>query len=749
MRKLLLLSIWLFSGLHTFGQISVSSTPPSFNNPLINNVPTYKLPIVNENQLRIEDDLAQQDKSTPLRFGKDFSVQLNLNNSGVWEQLPNGDKVWRLKIKSKDAKSINLIFDDFYMPQGGEFFIYNLDKTSIIGAFTSINNKTHGQFSTAPVKGQTVILEYYEPISAQGQGRLQVSSIIHAYRDMFKTADDYIQSLDKNFGDAGNCNVDINCAEGSNWQDEKRSVAMILTNGNTRWCTGTMVNNTAQDTTPYILTGEHCLDGNEDTWVFVFNYESPNCNGLDGNVIQSISGSITRASFAYSDLALLELSAIPPPSYLVYYAGWNNSTTASTNPVCIHHPSGDVKKISQDLGTIGNGFAYNVDHWRIQNWNVGTTESGSSGAPLFDSNGRIIGQLHGGNASCSNTTGFDEFGKLSASWLGGGTQATQLKHWLDPLNTGSTTSDGQYYVTPSFSDNLVIDSIGNLNTCGNVQQPKAFVTNLGNNMINTLNITYQYNNGVTLTEQWNGNLTWLQSTAIDLPLVNLPLGSQSLSISITIPNITDEDNSDNSTTKSFHINSSNTNVNINLQTDSWPEEISYKILDINENIVFQVNSTQIIGSNFENTLIAKTACLPNGCYRAIINDNLGDGLSGGNGSAAGYFEITTDTTQLGIINGNFGYSDTIRFCVPNFVNSEAIYKKVTIELFPNPTNGIINFATEKLPNEIRIYDLLGKQIGQIDSPNTNQLDLSFYQKGFYFIRFRFDNQWIVEKILVR
>lgn len=748
MQKTLLLIIGLLGCYQAFGQINVESTPQSFIYPLLKDVPTYTLPIVNEHQLRAEDDVNTQNKSTPMRFGKDFPVQLNLNNAGVWEQLPNGDRVWRLKIQSKKAKSINFIFDDFYMPINAEFFIYDINKENIIGAFTSKNNKPHRKFSTVPVKGQIVILEYYEPQNVQGQGSLQISSIIHAYRDMFKTANDYLLSLNKNFGDSESCNVDINCPEGNTWQDEKRSIAMILTNGNTRWCTGVMINNTAQDTTPYILTGDHCLDGNENTWLFVFNYESPTCNGNNGNLTQSISGSITRANYSQSDFALLELSVKPPANYLIYYAGWNRSTIASTNTVSIHHPSGDVKKISQDLGTVVNGFAYNSDHWRVQNWEVGTTESGSSGAPLFDNNGRIIGQLHGGNASCSNA-GFDEFGKLSASWLGGGTSATRLRNWLDPLNTNTVTLDGQYYVSAAFTNNIVIDSIGNFNSCGNVQQPKIYVKNLGNNPINTLDITYQYNNNITLTEQWNGNLTWLQSTTIDLPLISLPIGSQVLNVSVNIPNITDEDNSDNSVSQNFNINSTNTKVIINLQTDFWPEEISYKILDANDNNIFAINSTQITGSSFENTLITQNLCLPNGCYKAIIEDSYGDGLAGGNGSLPGYFEIRTDTTQLGIINGNFGTSETINFCVPNFVDTQPIYQEISIALFPNPTTGIIYFTTDKQPNEIQIYDALGKQVQQLNALTTNSLDLNNHTKGFYFIRFRFDNQWISKKVIVQ
>lgn len=745
--KSLLLSLYLFCSFYSMGQISVLGIPTSFESPLFRDVPTYILPIVNEDQLLAEDVLTQLNKSAPLRFGKDFQVQLNLHNAGIWETLPNGDRVWRLKIRSKNAKSINFIFDDFFMPVGATFYIYNQNKTDLIGAFTHRNNKEHGQFSTAPVQGDVVILEYYEPISVQNQGRLQVSSIIHAYRDMFKTANDYIQSLDKDFGDAGNCNVDINCNDGNDWQDEKRSVAMILTNGNTRWCSGVMINNTAQDTTPYLLTGNHCLDGNEDTWLFIFNYESPTCNGFDGNLSQSISGSTTRASYAISDFALLELSAAPPANYLVYYAGWNNSTMANAGSVCIHHPSGDVKKISKDNDILMNGFAYNSHHWRVQDWEIGTTEAGSSGAPLFNSDGKVIGQLHGGNASCSSG-GFDEFGKLSSSWLGGGTFNAQLKHWLDPINSGLQTLEGQYYVSAAYTNNIVVDSIVNFNACGNVQQPKIHVKNLGNNTISALNISYKYNNNATQTFQWNGQLSWLQTTIIPLPLVSLSTGSQVLEVSITIPNVIDEDNSDNTLQRNFTINNTNTNVIINLQTDSWPEEISYHIIDENDNTIFSVNTFQITGSSFENTLLTESLCLPDGCYKAIIEDSFGDGLGGGNGSSPGYFEIVTDTTQLGIINGNFGDADTILFCVPNFVNTSTIVEEKEVHIFPNPTHGVLNFRTSETPKEIIIYNSLGQTLQHIQ-PQTNTIHLENYQKGLYFIRFVYDSQSIIKRVVLK
>jgi hypothetical protein len=746
MKKTILSLFFILITTLSFAQISVQSTPSSFTNILLQNVPIYKLPMVNEAELRAEDALEQErEKTIPLRFGTDFSVELNLNNSGIWETLANGDKVWRLKIESENAKSLNFIFSDFYMPKGGEFFIYNANKTYLIGAFTALNNKNHGEFSTAPVKGNSVILEYYEPQNVQNQGRIEVSKIIHAYRDMFATADDYIQSLAENFGNSGSCNIDVNCATGANWQNEKRSVAMVLTSGNTRWCSGAMVNNTAQDTTPYFLTGRHCLDGNEATWLFIFNYESPICGGSDGSLTQSVSGSTTRANYPQTDLALLELSVKPPDNYLVFYAGWDRSGVANTGSVTIHHPSGDVKKISVDNGSIINGQNYNTDHWRVQNWENGTTEGGSSGAPLFDANKRIIGQLHGGLASCSNSQ-YDEFGKFSASWLGGGTNGTQLKHWLDPINGNSTTFDGQYFVTAAFANNIKVNAVNGFTDCGSIFYPKIIVENLGSNAVTNLEIAYQYAGFGQQIIYWTGNLAWLQTIEIPISGYSFPIGNHSLTINITVPNTTDEDILDNSFTNNFTVTTTNSNVKINLKTDSWPEEISYKIVNDNDNTVFQIFSTQITGSAFENTLLTENICLPSGCYKAIIRDNASDGLSGGFGSDPGYFEIVSNDLQLAIINGNFGASDTVSFCLPNgnspgqpAVSTKNIIKnKIDIAIFPNPTDGFLNFETKEKILVIYIFDMLGRRVGVIENPTTNFLDLSKLEKGIYVLQFQFE-----------
>ncbi len=391
--------------------------------------------------LLVEDSI-EAEMGLPYRFGYAFDVDYTLENVGTWDSLPDGGRIWRFKITCPEAYSINLIYDYFWLPEGAQFFIYNPDHSMILGAFTSQNNKEHRKFSTSLVQGDISILEYYEPADVEAPGIINISRVVHGYKNFFsyKGVDEAL-----GFGGSGSCNNNVNCPEGEPWQDEKRAVAMVVLQGGTRWCSGALVNNVRQDLTPYFLTANHCL-GSEATWIIMFNYESPSCENIDGPTWMTISGTTRRASNSYSDFGLVELSSAPPDSYDVHFCGWTTSDVPADSSVGIHHPSGDIKKISFDydpltstnyLGGPGSGDT----HWRVAVWDDGTTEGGSSGSPLFDPGHHIVGQLHGGYASCTNLDA-DWYGKFGKSWDHGSTSATRLKDWLDPDNTGTTSLNG-------------------------------------------------------------------------------------------------------------------------------------------------------------------------------------------------------------------------------------------------------------------------------------------------------------------
>ena len=82
-----------------------------------------------------------------------------------------------------------------------------------------------------------------------------------------------------------------------------------------------------------------------------------------------------------SDVQLLRLNVPQAPQpFPVFLAGWDRTDVPPSSSVIIHHPAGDVKKISRDDDAPGRFQGF----WRILDWEAGVSEGGSSGAPPFD-----------------------------------------------------------------------------------------------------------------------------------------------------------------------------------------------------------------------------------------------------------------------------------------------------------------------------------------------------------------------------
>jgi len=420
-----------------FSQISKGGLPLSFQNPqgLTDKVAIETMPKVDVKRLLAEDSINNNYKDIPWRFGENIPVSFDLSNSGTWDVFPKGDRMWRLGIKCPDAYTINLTFDNYRLPPGATLFVYNIDKTHVIGAFTDFNNREDSVFATTLVRGEEIVIEYYEPPRPAFPGKLHLNRVTHGYRDALG----YVKS----FGQSGSCNNNVHCPEAAAWQNQVRSACMLVVGGS-GFCSGSLVNNTSQDGTPYILTANHCYS-NPATWVFWFNWESPTCpNPPNSPPYNSVSGATLKARYSDSDFCLVLMSSKPPSDYNVYYAGWNKKDSAASSGAGIHHPSGDIKKISY------SNTPYTSDtwagtppdsHWRV-NWSDGVTEPGSSGSPIFDQYLHVVGQLHGGPSACTSSQEWDFYGKFAMSWEHGTTPATRLKDWLDPTNIAGDTLNG-------------------------------------------------------------------------------------------------------------------------------------------------------------------------------------------------------------------------------------------------------------------------------------------------------------------
>ncbi|MBL0910860.1 MAG: T9SS type A sorting domain-containing protein [Bacteroidia bacterium] len=415
-------------------------------------------------------------------------VAYDMNNAGKWTLYPDGSRLWRFKIKAEGAQGLSFYFDRFYIPPGAVLFSYNLKTGFVEGPHYANENTETEAYASAIVPGDEIMLEYYQPASVEGEPLIEIGDIGYFFRGL--------NFLEKNAGDFGAsdaCQVNVNCSEGSNWQDEKRAaVKIILVEGNSAGlCSGAMVNNTAQDCKNYLLTAQHCGAGasasNLGQWIFYFNFEAPSCpdpssaNNLDdqtktGCVRRAASGSSSVVS--QSDFQLLELNGSIPAAYNVYYAGWNRGATGSSSGVGIHHPSGDIKKISTYTSTLTNGTWTNGTanaHWRVT-WVAtanghGVTEGGSSGSPIFDNNGRIVGDLSGGSSFCSTPNQPDLYGKFAYSWESAGAANSQrLRPWLDPAGSNPTTLDGKNACTGTPPVTGSCDTAGNFTSSSTASQ---------------------------------------------------------------------------------------------------------------------------------------------------------------------------------------------------------------------------------------------------------------------------------------
>ena len=400
-----------------------------------------EMPIFSKTLLLREDEERRAKRLKEYRFAHMFTVGFHPFNSGTWNETGAG-KVWRLGIHSKDAYSLYLVFNEFKLVPGVKIFVYNAGFTSIAGAFTSNNNNRFNKLAVTPIDGDAIIIEMDIPSGIDNFGKLSLGKVGHDYINEFGA--DKLKSA--KIGPSQDCEVDINCPTGQDWQKDKRAVCKLIVGG--ELCTGTLINNVDTLKIPYLITAYHCIENDSaaQEGIFFFNYERVSCGGIVETSEQTLSGAeLVSTTNNKLDFALLKLNEYPPLVYKPFFVGWDARPDQPTNGYCIHHPEGDVKKISVDnhpliTDNFGEGFD-TMSHWKVLRWDVGATEGGSSGSPIFNNQHRLFGTLTGGSANCTDPVN-DYYTKFSLSWDKYPDTVNQLKYWLDPGKRGNLFING-------------------------------------------------------------------------------------------------------------------------------------------------------------------------------------------------------------------------------------------------------------------------------------------------------------------
>ena len=415
----------------------------------------------------LTEDIEREESSGPYSFAVSRQVSITPQTGGLWEEIDNETLLWRLPIASPDAVSLSLGFSRYFMPPGGRMYIYSADESRVIGPFTKDDNKETGQLWTPIIPSDAIIVEVSIPAAQVPELELELTTINHGYRDL-----NLISYY--GVGDSQWCQRNAACSEGKPWRDQIRSVALYQTTykGRSYLCTGSLVNNTAEDDKPYFLTSFGCFDANQnripddrrraaESMVIYWNFQSPTCDSYTVSLNHSQSGATYVAGYWKSDFVLVELDQKPSPAFNVYYAGWDRSDSAPSSGAAIHHPNGDIKKISVEnnpLSTVAltktnSDFNYGT-YFMVDAWDVGIMAESSSGAPLFNSDRRIVGQFKSGNSACG-TPGPDYFGPFYRSWSEGRTRNKSLGCRLDPLGTDVMFLDGKN-LTDTVCQNMLI-----------------------------------------------------------------------------------------------------------------------------------------------------------------------------------------------------------------------------------------------------------------------------------------------------
>ncbi len=383
-------------------------------------------------------------------IGERHAVSYNLHESGEQIVMPDGGSLYRMGFTSPGALFMDISYRHFQLEEKAELYVCNPQNGMVFGPYTSENVSDSQEFSTDIVKGDSIVILCYEPANSQGKSRIEPRCVVAGTKGFF------------NSDESATCLINTACEEAEAYRDIIRSVVLIYMDG--YLCSGNLINNTAQDGTPYILSAAHCIEelstSHSGSWKFFFNIEAYQCNGNDGPSpydygLQTRTGCQVVAKGTKSDFLLLKLNQSIPSSYNAYYCGWDRRNQAPTKGlVGIHHPHGDFKKFSQTSQTPTTNNCSSIGYDRMAfwyfYWEKGVCEQGSSGSGLFNAETkRLIGTLTAiNNVGCTTNlrSRLNWYGKLSYHWFANNenSQKEQLRPWLDPTGSNALYIDGSY-----------------------------------------------------------------------------------------------------------------------------------------------------------------------------------------------------------------------------------------------------------------------------------------------------------------
>ncbi len=705
-------------------------------------------------ELIAAEDAEDEKNGTYIKIARLITVNSSVKNAGTWQTLPNGKLIWQLRFSSEGAKGSALYFDKFDIPEGASVFVYASDRSIVDGPYYRSDNPSCNEFMIGNIISDDITIEYVAPVLKSENGKIQndtdtpiinIGEYGYVYRDegaFERGTRTGIRAT--GFGSSQSCEVNVNCSVGASWRIQQRGVARIYVREgyNLGYCTGTLINNTRNDGTPYFLTANHCgpdaTSSNFNQWKFRFNYESTGCttpsseNSINFTDFTGCTKIAEGSKNGGSDFFLLKLNNFSEQSAIninAIYNGWDRNTNASTGGGAgIHHPSGDIKKISfytntPTTATYNGGSdmtGANSAHWKIVWSGEGVTEGGSSGSPIFNKNGLVFGTLSGGASSCSaaSSSRYDLYGKMSFHWdnsANGNSNAYKLKPWLDPTNSGATTCN--YYdpsntspdtETTSFSydfESCTAWSVDQFSPCSTYDGDGSATYGINNVSFTNSGYTGAYiafQNGKANGFTAHGGTKFGCCMAANNP----PNNDWFITPPVLITN---------TTRFSFWARSANDTYGLEqFKVAVSTDDQNYTYIAGNSSTAisapvawtqFSYNLSQYAGQ----ILYIAIICTSNDVFAFFIDD------------------ISIDPNSLAVEN-------------PSAEN---------ISIYPNPANDNVNISLPEDNATIVITNILGQTVNTISTTSTNEtISVEGLEKGMYFFNIKLSDKTVVKKVII-
>lgn len=432
-----------------------------------------------------QEKLAQESLSGPRLVGVARTSPKTQSGTAVggllkWHEGAHGNAVAAISYSAEGAHGLRLGVLVESLPGSAALRVYSQEKPEVVFQISGQEilqriqaNVKAGDITDAartwwtPDMGtQEATLEIELPAGTPKDAlRIAIPSVSHIFADLSVPTEEEMQAK---INESQACEQDATCDD--SYANQRNAVArMVFTsNGLSYLCTGTLLNDGRSTGTPYFLTANHCISSQTvaSTLQTDWFYRSPTCNSrtLSSTSTKRYNGGQLLYNSSSNDVSFLKLNDDAPAG--AYFAGWDATKQGiSASVVGLHHPAGDLLKLSQGqitsflACTPGSGNTFQCSNageqtgnfYRI-NWVRGTTEGGSSGSALFKGGTHVIGTLYGGSSSCTSSAYPEVYGRFDLAYEAG------LKEWLsttapagnrNPVYRFYNNKTGAHFFTPS------------------------------------------------------------------------------------------------------------------------------------------------------------------------------------------------------------------------------------------------------------------------------------------------------------